>query len=750
MNFFRRKSEGGKTPDDSSGAQSTPEPGKKDDAAEARDAAPSETQAKESEQSPAGRGREEQDAGAEPSSLRRERHRGLIVTPGEEAAVSGTVEIEASLAEGLSHVGARLEWSQDETEWSRLELSGDDYELLGASSGESPERIALVKSAELAEARKLLLEQEGYESVEVSPARPSSWQGRQLLIVDLDTSVLPEGSCLLRLVTISAAGEEIAGDTVRWTIDNAGPEIRLREPLAGRSLSGFVTIPVEAEDPVSGVSVVELELSEKGGEWRSLAQARREPYELRWSSEALSDGTYRLRIGARDGSGNLSLTEPLEIEIVNASAAAAELVDPGELLRGRVNLIARTPDLRSAQMIFELAKEGSDDWRALGTTRAPFHLPVDTAQFADGSYEIRIESVTAEGQSVYSSRFGPYVIDNTPPAITIVKPTEGEMLQDRVELVVEVVDDVSGPAQVELSFSQGEEWITLAELEPVNGEVRGLWRTSECRPGDCRLRAKATDRAGNEADQTVELKIAGLTTSEPAPEPKPISPTNKQEQAVTDRQPSSGIGRFGQVPSWDWKRRRSPDAGAAAAPGDRGEKTGASEPDVRPSSAGGAEDRAISTTRARKRGKTGAAWSWKVSAPRSEPEKPEQAGEPDEQAARAEKKLESVPAIVEAAPGKEHMEVEGAGESGPAVTGAEESKRVINVDFARAARGWDLWELSELVEETPGQDPVREEERRQILYHLRDHSSIDGRIPPEFEPLIYEAFGEMMPDDSSA
>jgi len=101
-------------------------------------------------------------------------------------------------------------------------------------------------------------------------------------------------------------------------------------------------------------------------------------------------------------------------------------------------------------MIFELAKAGSSDWRALGTTRAPFHLPVDTAQIDDGSYELRIESIIAEGKSVYSHPFGPYVVDNTPPVITMTKPAAGEMLKDRAELLVEVADDASGPALVEL------------------------------------------------------------------------------------------------------------------------------------------------------------------------------------------------------------------------------------------------------------------------------------------------------------
>jgi hypothetical protein len=52
------------------------------------------------------------------------------------------------------------------------------------------------------------------------------------------------------------------------------------------------------------------------------------------------------------------------------------------------------------------------------------------------------------------------------------------------------------------------------------------------------------------------------------------------------------------------------------------------------------------------------------------------------------------------------------------------------------------------VEEAPGQDPARQEERRQILYHLREHTAVDGRIPPEFEELIYEVFGDLMPGDA--
>jgi len=583
-----------------------------------------------------------------------------------------------------------------------------------------------------------------------------------------DTSALADGSYLLRLTAVLSAGYEVAGEPVAVLVDNLGPEIRLSEPLEGQTLSGFVTIRVEAEDSVSEVSIVELEISDSGGGWRRVADARREPFLLDWNSEDSKNGAHRLRIRARDGSGNLSLVGPLEVEIANAPAAA-ELVDPGEFLRGRANLIARTPDLRSTQMIFELAKAGSSDWRALGTTRAPFHLYVDTGLFADGSYELRIESVTAEGQSVYSRRFGPYVVDNTPPAITIAKPAQGAALKDRAELVVEVADDASGPALVELSYNAGEEWITLAGLEPEEGRVRGFWQLSECRPGSCRLRAAAFDRAGNEASEEITVTIVAPAASQPerAPEPESTPPSQPRAAAVPTRPPSAAVaGRFGQVPSWDWKRLRpsgaEPAASAASGPV---EEESVPQPIAEPSETAAPKEQA----------RKSAAWTWKPSAPRSEPvreteERPEpepklepkpepdselkpereQESEPEDRVEPAEEQTAPDLRLVDPAADDKQEEATEKSDDKAADTGSEDGGRLVNVDFARAARGWDIWALSALVDDTPDQNPAREEERRQILFHLRQHTSVDGHIPPGFEDLIYEVFGELMPGDEGA
>jgi len=653
---------------------------------------------------------------------------GAIVAPVAGEIVSGVVEVQVAASETAVE-SVLFEWSADGSSWRRA----------GADKRQE-------------EARGELL----------------SW----------DTGPLDDGSYSLRLVAVLSDGSELFGEQVSVLVDNVGPEIHLREPIEGQTLSGFVSIALEAEDSVSDVSVVELEISGGGEDWRRIAETRGRPFELRWSSEALPDGDYRLRIDARDGSGNLNLIGPFEVEIANVPVAA-ELVDPGELLRGRINLIARTPDLLSTQMIFELAKAGSSDWRALGTTRAPFHLPVDTAQIDDGSYELRIESIIAEGKSVYSHPFGPYVVDNTPPVITMTKPAAGEMLKDRAELLVEVADDASGPALVELSYNEGGEWITLARLEPENGQVRGFWQLAECRPGSCRLRARAQDQAGNEASEEITVTIAAPAPPERASEPV----------SIPVRPPSSAAAnRFGQVPSWNWKRQQSSAAGqAGAAASESIGQAKTAQSSAEPASPSGTKAEPVAATTPREGAKKSAAWTWKSSPPRSEPaagerakpkdepvsrakaerehpaepepepepepeqeNKPDVQGAPEEQGTSAEQEPARVVHLVDSAPGEERAEIERENEKESPDSGAEQGARVVSVNFARAAHGWDIWALDALVEETPGQDLAREEERRQTLYYLRQHTSVDGCIPPEFEDLIYELFGELMPDDEGA
>jgi hypothetical protein len=55
------------------------------------------------------------------------------------------------------------------------------------------------------------------------------------------------------------------------------------------------------------------------------------------------------------------------------------------------------------------------------------------------------------------------------------------------------------------------------------------------------------------------------------------------------------------------------------------------------------------------------------------------------------------------------------------------------------ARAWNLWELERLAEDLDGDD--RAQERKLLLLHLRDVADTSGHLPPEFDPLVRDAFG---------
>jgi hypothetical protein len=56
-----------------------------------------------------------------------------------------------------------------------------------------------------------------------------------------------------------------------------------------------------------------------------------------------------------------------------------------------------------------------------------------------------------------------------------------------------------------------------------------------------------------------------------------------------------------------------------------------------------------------------------------------------------------------------------------------------------ARRTWNLWELERLAKDLDSD--ARAEERRLLLLHLRDVADTSGHLPPEFDPLVRDAFG---------
>ena len=56
---------------------------------------------------------------------------------------------------------------------------------------------------------------------------------------------------------------------------------------------------------------------------------------------------------------------------------------------------------------------------------------------------------------------------------------------------------------------------------------------------------------------------------------------------------------------------------------------------------------------------------------------------------------------------------------------------------------WNLWELERRAREHAGAEVVVPEEWAAIFMYLREFAKSDGRLPPQFDPLVRESFPEL-------
>ncbi len=63
---------------------------------------------------------------------------------------------------------------------------------------------------------------------------------------------------------------------------------------------------------------------------------------------------------------------------------------------------------------------------------------------------------------------------------------------------------------------------------------------------------------------------------------------------------------------------------------------------------------------------------------------------------------------------------------------------------ARSIGGWNVWQLERLLVAQSKPDQERDYERSLLLVYLREFADPDGQLPPEFDDLVRESFGDLV------
>lgn len=266
---------------------------------------------------------------------------------------------------------------------------------------------------------------------------------------------------------------------------------------------------------------IDVEVRDGSGVLRArLAQSQ--PWEpglarFQWNGSAaggtLPDGDYVVWIRAVDAADSGNFDE-VELSIaLDTQAPGWDLLSPEgafENCDGFVALDVDDPHLLEYDAA--LRSVSGQTLRVAGGIAAETVLLGDLAGMAEGGYEVFAEASDRAGNR--SELLHAFQLDCSPPAIEIHAPAEGAVLA-RAEgrsspIVVTADDDNFQHARIEATPADGAgAAILLAETELPVQQANLLDWAPQLDDGDYLLRLSARDRAANEAESSVAIRIDG-------------------------------------------------------------------------------------------------------------------------------------------------------------------------------------------------------------------------------------------------
>ena len=154
--------------------------------------------------------------------------------------------------------------------------------------------------------------------------------------VSWDTTSATNGSHSLTAIARDAAGNHTTSSAVTVAVDNVAPVVSLTNPANGASLSGTVSVSVNASDN-AGVLGVQFQLDgvNLGAEVPS------SPYSVSWNTTTAPTGSHTLTAIARDAAGNRTTSNAVTVAVDN-TAPTVSITSPanGAFLTGTISVSA--------------------------------------------------------------------------------------------------------------------------------------------------------------------------------------------------------------------------------------------------------------------------------------------------------------------------------------------------------------------------------------------------------------------------
>ena len=315
---------------------------------------------------------------------------------------------------------------------------------------------------------------------------------------------------------LSATATDVLGHTtvavVHFNLDQTPPTVALTQPLNGATVNGVVPLLATANDQYG---LDHVEFYDNG---TLIATAPAAPYAQSWDTTQVALGAHQLLARAFDVAGNYAdSVAAVTVKAVppprDATPPTVAITAPsnGRAVTGTVSWTATATDNVGVTRV-----EFYDGTKLVKTlTKAPFGFGWNTTGLAGGAHKLTARAYDAAGNSATSAAVN-VTVDSTPPTIKITSPTNGSTISNTVTVSATASDNV-GLARV-VFYLDGAPLVAMA-----GSKFAFPWDTSKVPSGSHKLKAIATDTAGNSTTSaTVCITIKDVAP----PTASIVSPTN--------------------------------------------------------------------------------------------------------------------------------------------------------------------------------------------------------------------------------
>ena len=223
---------------------------------------------------------------------------------------------------------------------------------------------------------------------------------------------------------------------------------------------------------------------------------------------------------AEDKVGNKSVMPPLAYKVdTTAPSAGTPSIVPSQVLNssGSVVVTYSASDALSGVKSVEFSTDSNmKDAKSVAEKAGTFAYPL--AGLSDGERTVYVRVTDNAGNKSESVSSGSFVVDNTPPKVTVTSPASGSVVNKTISLSGTVVDNnLSKNKTPVLQYLDGDVWKTFAFTSPTldgqNWTISGIDTTKLNDSTDSKefeFKVQFTDDAGNvneSLSSTYKLKV---------------------------------------------------------------------------------------------------------------------------------------------------------------------------------------------------------------------------------------------------